>query len=407
MKYFAGSLLVITVGLLLVIPNAYAFDSQLQELQATQKQIRGHAEEYLKNNGGGQGLTVFKHQLRDWIESKLAALDEKGDEKALQNKINDLIKDAGLIFPGETSDNFIGHLDYITLKREGDLITLVTGVGIVCTYDESAYAYEWKDKKWNRIWMSEQTHYEKGKYFPRHISSIQILHPYDYDLNKYVDWRIILSLGYERWCYSNWHNIYWQLCRVDSSGMKPLLDQAQYAFQPYLLTGAFIRGYEHGEPGEVLIEFKKQSIDDGVHNRQAVYHYKVDRDSVHRIDPIALSPRDFVDEWIKTPWKQIVAWSSSDTLRKQHNVFEGVTGGFLGEFSPTMHCKTPDLWQVTLNTFDEKKINDKGSPIYFLVRWQPPYRFTMMNIRANPWPLCSQKDEPADEWRTLFPTEME
>jgi hypothetical protein len=80
MKLFTGVLLVIL--LLLATPNAYTLDSQLQKLQATQKLIRAHAEEYLRNNGGGPELTVFKHQLRDWIESKLTALDEKGDEQA-------------------------------------------------------------------------------------------------------------------------------------------------------------------------------------------------------------------------------------------------------------------------------------------------------------------------------------
>jgi hypothetical protein len=78
-----------------------------------------------------------------------------------------------------------------------------------------------------------------------------------------------------------------------------------------------------------------------------------------------------------------------------------------GEFDPTMHCKTPDLWQVTLNTIVDKKDYNKTSPLYFLVRWRPPYHFTMMDVRSKPWSLCHQKDEQADEWRTLFPTEMD
>jgi hypothetical protein len=142
-------------------------------------------------------------------------------------------------------------------------------------------------------------------------------------------------------------------------------------------------------------------MDGGLHNRQAIYHYKVDQDSIRRVDPIALSPRDFVEEWIKNPWNEIVNWSRSDALRKQHENL----GDAFGEFSPTMHCTTPDLWQVTLNATLQKKDSGKEVPMYFLVRWQPPYHFTMTNISTKPWPRCNQKDEQADEWRTLFPVE--
>jgi hypothetical protein len=129
----------------------------------------------------------------------------------------------------------------------------------------------------------------------------------------------------------------------------------------------------------------------------------VNRDTVHRTDPIALSPRNFVEEWINSTRKDITEWSSSNVLQKQHHTLKDIRG----EFSLTMHCKTPDLWQVTFNKSIDNKDFDKTSPLYFLVRWRPPYHFTMMDVGKKPWPLCNQKDEQADEWRTLFPTEMD
>jgi hypothetical protein len=395
-----SSLLLSIVFFTMFAPNIFALDPQLEKLQATQKRLLAHREEYLKNNGGGPEQTVFKHQLQDWIESKLVELDEKGDEKALQNAINNLIEDAGLIFAGkENADEFIGYFDSIQLKRNGDLITLTTGVGILCAYDESAYAYEWKNNKWTRIWESEQIDYEKGHYFPQHFQSIQYWRPYDFDKHKSVDWRMILTLGIEEWCSSNWHNVYWRLWLVDSSGIKLMLDEAQWAFEAYALTGGF--GHTANEPGQVYIEFKKGSIDGGLHSRQAVYYYTVNHEKIRRANPIALSPRNFVEEWITNSWNDIAAWSSSRILQKQHDKLKDISN----EFSPTMHCRTPDLWQVTLNTNIE---NDScGKPIYFLVRWLPPYNFTMMNVRTKPWQLCNQTDEQADEWRTLFPVTMD
>jgi hypothetical protein len=70
-----------------------------------------------------------------------------------------------------------------------------------------------------------------------------------------------------------------------------------------------------------------------------------------------------------------------------------------GEFSgATMHCQTPDLWQVSFEPESEPNV-------YFLVRWLPPYHFTMTGVTDKPWPRCTQEDTHADEWRTLFSTQ--
>src|SRR5260221_4888691 len=40
---------------------------------------------------------------------------------------------------------------------------------------------------------------------------------------------------------------------------------------------------------------------------------------------------------------------------------------------------------------------------YFLVRWRPPCRFTLVDLCDHPSPACSEKDHKADDDRTLFP----
>ncbi len=61
-----------------------------------------------------------------------------------------------------------------------------------------------------------------------------------------------------------------------------------------------------------------------------------------------------------------------------------------------MHCpKSPDLWQVGVSQDDEPNK-------YFIVRWRPPYRFTMVETRDNPRPECTEEDPEADERKTLF-----
>ena len=47
---------------------------------------------------------------------------------------------------------------------------------------------------------------------------------------------------------------------------------------------------------------------------------------------------------------------------------------------------------------------DKEKPLgYFLIRWRPPYHFSMVGVSEQPWPNCTEKDPEADEFRTLFP----
>jgi hypothetical protein len=73
-----------------------------------------------------------------------------------------------------------------------------------------------------------------------------------------------------------------------------------------------------------------------------------------------------------------------------------------GEFTyPTMHCPTtPDLWQVGID------LGDPPQSLYFLVRWRPPYQFTMVNVSDHPSPDCTEPDRQLDEERrTMFPVQ--
>jgi hypothetical protein len=387
-------------------PPIWAQESQLETLRATLTPLRTPAKEHPSENwwGAVPELTDVKHQLRDLVESRLSALKENGDEKATASAINAEIEATGLTSSGD-HENLIGFLGAIELSRNSGILVLKTSVGILCQYDESAYGYEWVKDHWKRIWETEQLNYSKEKYSPQHIHSIQVWQPFDVKNGQRIEERFILSLGNEWGCASMWHDVYWRVWRIDSSESRLLVDGSHWA---YLASGSVIgrvgNNHEYGNTNaDVLIEFTQESIDGGVHNREAIRHYVIDKDRVHRIDPVALSPRDFVDEWLRTPWKESADWSNTDKLRPLHEKLKKIHA----EFSPTMHCRTPDLWQVTLDAYDYDADNNFESKpsVYFLARWRPPYHFTMMGISSKPWPLCKERDDEADQWRTLFWTQ--
>ncbi len=95
------------------------------------------------------------------------------------------------------------------------------------------------------------------------------------------------------------------------------------------------------------------------------------------------------------------AGASVPALSRMHRK-ENFAGG---DYAATHHCeKRPEHWQVGLDwtDFDGNTMVD-SKHMYFLVRWLPPYRFSMTGVSDRPWTGCTQEDPEADEERTLFP----
>ena len=105
------------------------------------------------------------------------------------------------------------------------------------------------------------------------------------------------------------------------------------------------------EPGELLMELRDRSIDGGIHNRAHVLHFKATGSTAERIDPVALQPQDFVDEWLTRPWPEMEsrsAASGGDKLKKWH---EFLAGDFVaGEFQLVQRCREQTgQWQVGID----------------------------------------------------------
>jgi hypothetical protein len=381
---------------------AYAGDSPLADIRLELEQTRGEALQHEETRGASPRLTIVKHKLRDWVEAKLDGLpsDDNGDGEAvlaLAAQLNEELKRERLFRSGGYGDDddgrdFGGFLGPVVLEyrgREGYLV-LQTAIEVTCGFDESAYLYRRQDGQWKRIWETEQNTYTKDRYKVQRIRAVLLSPPFNAP-SPYV-----LTLGTEPWCSSNWHDLYVRLWKLGSSDedSRLLLDESEWAFlgeHDIPVQGSIGRE-------DALIEYTIGSIDGGVFSRESVLHYSLAPDAVKRIDPIALSPRDFVEEWLSEPWEQSRRWSQPSAhvvLRKVHHD----TGP--NEFiDPTRHCRTPDLWQVGLGSSDGEK-----PPVYYLIRWRPPYHFTMVGASPHSYPGCVEKDPGADEYRTLFPVQ--
>ena len=390
--------------ILAVCLPGFAADTSLDALSSTLIGMRGKPV----GSGGPRGatpqLTITKHQLRDWVESRLIALPERGDEGDLERKLNAELREARLSCglavtdqqpcPGWTN---LGYLEALKLRRSGVFLILQTGVGIACGFDESAYIYSWSGEGWKRVWQTEQNDYTEKAYNPQTIHSV-LLSPYS-RTNDYL----VLTLGSEPWCSSTLHDVYYRAFRLGPDPeVRPLVEGAEWA---RIDADPPIHGSVTAT--DVLVEF---SIVGGVDiGYRAVRHYRIGHDEVRRIDPLALSPLNFVYEWLAHEWKEAAFWSEDDNRRSMSDWYNKLhKDRARGEpILPTMHCPTtPDLWQVGIDFSDPPTpLDAPPNGTYFVVRWRPPYQFTMVQVSDRPSPACTEQDRRADEGRTLFPAE--
>jgi hypothetical protein len=394
---------------------AGATDPALKPLADALAHVRA-ASPINKERDAGPELTPVKSALRAWVEAKLVTLrpfvpDGQGAfqpshaEGALAARLNATLQTNGLTCDGgpgvkprcvETAGDFsshgyIGGVDLSFLDSNRYLL-LETSVGIACGQDQSAYLYEWSGKDWHLLLSSEQDDYRNDKYEPQNFVSVKV--------SPEKTPPMVLTIGYSPSCASNWQRLYTRLWRTTQTSIvpQPLLDLSQTVYMSDdPIAAASLTAHD------LLIEFAGNSIDGNRLVRQHILHYAIEsHDELKRIAPVALDPRDFVDEWLTSPWKEAGDWTApSVSLANYHRTHHAdfILGTFTGDATRCAHDQS--LWQVGFAMDGEK--GDTHQPFYFLVRWLAPYRFTMMELRRVPYAHCNIADKMPDAFGTLFP----
>jgi hypothetical protein len=368
----------ILVWLMCAVAQAQGEGDRLDGLRASLAGLRQHAREHRETRGATAELTAIKHRLRDLVEARLTTFGETADEDALNRELQETLGNAGLFCPDGCVESALGYIDQVRVRRQHDLLTVQTSVGIQCGFDDSAYVYEWSRGRgtpssvgrWRRIFETEQNNYTPTGYLPQTIYPIQISQP-----GKDAS-RLVLSLGSKPGCASAFQPLYYRIWRISGGGgkAKVLLDSSEVAYM-----GAYppVRGTVL--PEDVRIEFTAGGTGYG-EGHQAVRHFEVRADGVKQVEPIAPTPRDFVEEWLSAPWKQIANWSESVSLESWHSKLHRDDGR--GDFpDPPVACRNePDLWEIGI------RLHGVEGETYYLVRWRQPDHFMMVAIGDGP--LC-------------------
>lgn len=179
------------------------------------------------------------------------------------------------------------------------------------------------------------------------------------------------------WCSSTWSTIHYAVLRPMAGSIVPKI--LLNASDPIWWGGEDFGALTVGR-GDFDLRFHAGSIDLGIHSRVWIRHFTIVGDRVRRVPPVAVNPRDFVDEWIVSPWPLAAEWSSDKTeaLKGLHERLGKIR---YFEFESVRRCwDSPDHFQVGIRHDDDQPI------YYFQVRG--PGRYTMAGVATKPAKAC-------------------
>jgi len=183
------------------------------------------------------------------------------------------------------------------------------------------------------------------------------------------------------WPTSCWQTLFIDAIRPDEIGMSyPLFHEEHWGYicddvPPYLRSVT---------ADTFQVRFSMPSVDESALSSVSVMTYKVHDDHAVRIQPVALNPVNFVDEWMRTPWRDAQDWSAPGhlaDLRKAHTIQH-----LSGDFTAYRSCSSTSLNEVEFGEEDEK--TDKERSRFFLVR-QNGNIFQMARASNHHDPSCN------------------
>jgi len=338
----------------------------------------------------------FRDALRDWVESYLprskAALDS--DLSSLRDKLNAQLWRKGLMQQdGSVEYGYIGRVELSRPSEYPEGLSVILGVTVPCGFEDSFYLHDYSQGSRQRVLDSSGTRQHDESISDTYFSS-----------SDEVGGHLILTLRYGVQCGSSWNGLSYDLYRLgaNSEAAVPIFSGNHTiwfgANHPYR-----IRLSHH----ELLMELRDRSIDSGIHNRVHVFQYQIKPDRVERLDPVALQPQDFADEWLTRPWNEMESRSSAaghEKLQKWHDFLSGdyVSGDI--DFVQTCSEK-PHHWQIAVD-MNYARGNELPEPltVYFLVEELERFRFQMTDVSFSRQEGCPGEAYPQSESPSLFGT---
>ena len=339
-----------------------------------------------------EAIASMKNAVSEFIRSYMRCTPAQFDAAAVEQNLSTLV--GGYELPrGQVMSN--DHLApdfgkygfglYFGVRQSENprLVSITADFSIECGGDTVLLIFAPKDGSW-----SEALHWQTKPYTTVAGGTMA----FDYGISPVDEsggWYAVVHT-IAPWCSSTWSSIRYEVLRPTADALKPRV----------LMSNSDFMWWGNDDYGKVAVgrnefdlRFHSSSIDGGVHNRVFIRHYSIMGDTVRRTQPVAVSPRDFVDEWIVSPWSAARAWSSGaflSELRQAHDMWSRheKADNRLLEFCSAHKC-SGESYQVEVCEWTGKNFAVSQSS-YFEVAGSGP--FTMTHVSTSPNPECKGRD---------------
>lgn len=304
----------------------------------------------------GRRIEALKDRMRDFVRTMMACAPTSVEPAALAAAM----EQRGGVSDGATgdavppSDDRHGSLVAFEVSRfeeHPDMLAVVARLGIRCGSDSTLILYRRTPSGWRETMVRRSEPYSevKGGWGDLRFA----VSPVDAQGRWFV-----ATVSTTPWCTSAWQGLHYALARPGAMAGKP---NVFFEGKGTIWLGGDEDLLVRAERDAFELRQISASIDPAVHSRRHVRRYIVHGDSVRRVQPVAETVRDFVDEWIVSPWAEAKDWSGGDPeLTRVHARLYPDHYPLLDEFASIRGCGD-GLIQVEIGA-------DNGPAWFFLVR---------------------------------------
>ncbi|KVZ80162.1 hypothetical protein [Burkholderia ubonensis] len=328
-------------------------------------------------------IRAYKQALVGAIDARLACSDERVEPAALQRTLAATLrasaKPAGADGHSSFGDNPTVQVERAATPRP--LVLVRTGFDVTCGDDNLLAGYVWDNSGdnggWRRVlrWQSDDYNDVSGAYGR------------GFEFTALPGGQVVVVHG-TPWCTSTWTHFVADVI-VPANGAAPqravFRMSKDYWFEEdnfRLKTrpdGFELRAAVHSIDLNLLLV------------RPGIYRYRVDGDTVHRVQPAAANGRDFVDEWLTVDdtlareWSDPASAAAALKARQALNERRKAPDTSFG-YGAVRGCSTAkDRFQVEIALTG--KSGQTVAKRYGLIR-QEANGFTMLGLQDAPEPTC-------------------
>ncbi|RQR30539.1 hypothetical protein DIE23_19555 [Burkholderia sp. Bp9143] len=350
-----------------------------------------HRVQQVRNPQGDGGGTVdvspplrdairaYKQALVGAIDARLACSDEHVEPAALKRALAATLGVPAQPAQPKTGESAFGRNPDVDVERDGTsrpLLFVRAGFDIACGDDNLLTAYAWENGGWRRVlrWQADDYKDIGGAYGG------------GFWFGALPGGQVAVVHG-TPWCSSHWSRFGADvIAPANGTAAQRTLFHTEHG---YVIDDDAIRFKVR--PDGFELRTTVGSLDSDVMTRPGIFRYRVDGDTVQRVQPVAANGRDFVDEWLKVgdaparEWSEPAAAAAALKARQAFNA-ESKAPDIGFAYGPVRGCSDgKDRFQVELDLTG--KDGNTAARRYALIR-QERNGFTMLGLRKAAEPAC-------------------